>query len=260
MFKILENACKELECQRKLEKLYTSELQGLPEGKLVLQNKKGRDYFCKTYKGEQHYLGKENREVRLLKKRYFLEESLRRIAGNKKVLQSLQEKYRSITPEAIAASAPKAYRDLPQECFALKTAPQPRGWSTMAYKRNQKHPERLMHKTMKGDYVRSKSEAIIANMLFLREIEYRYEEVVTIGGVELAPDFRILLRSQNRYIYWEHMGMVGKFNYLETAMQRMKRYIEYGYEPWYDVIFTFEDIDGNINTQIIDKIITDFCI
>ena len=33
MFRISENACKELECQRKLEKLYTSELQGLPEGK-----------------------------------------------------------------------------------------------------------------------------------------------------------------------------------------------------------------------------------
>jgi hypothetical protein len=53
------------------------------------------------------------------------------------------------------------------------------------------YAENLIHRTEKGHHVRSKSELVIANMLFQSEVEYEYERVLE-GEVEpgrLRPDF-----------------------------------------------------------------------
>ena len=43
-------------------------------------------------------------------------------------------------------------------------------WSAASYERNPLHPEQLLHKTVSGERVRSKSEAIIAMLLHLNAI------------------------------------------------------------------------------------------
>ena len=48
------------------------------------------------------------------------------------------------------------------------------------YKCNPSHPENLIHKTMQGHLVRSKSEVIIANTLYMNQIPYRYENQLEI--------------------------------------------------------------------------------
>ena len=53
--------------------------------------------------------------------------------------------------------------------------------------------------------------------------------------------------------------MIGNAEYMEDVMWKVKFYLENGFKPWEDIIFTFEDIYGNINTQLIDKIIEEFC-
>ncbi len=72
----------------------------------------------------------------------------------------------------------------------------------------------------------------------------------------IVPDFRILVKSENRI---KHFGMIGNAEYMEDVMWKVKFYLENGFKPWEDIIFTFEDIYGNINTQLIDKIIEEFC-
>ncbi len=154
--------------------------------------------------------------------------------------------------------APKAYRQMPLDSFHLSETDFS-GWGISSYERNLKYPENLVHRTLKGDFVRSKSEAIISNLLFTKEIEYRYEELITIHGKSISPDFRIAVKSENRIKLLEHFGMIGNPNYLEDAMWKIKFYLENGLKPWEDVIFTFEDIHGNINTQLIDEILESFC-
>ena len=55
--------------------------------------------------------------------------------------------------------------------------------------------------------MRNPSEAIISNIFFTKKIEYRYEEVIKINGKIIVPDFRILVKSENRIKILEHFGM-----------------------------------------------------
>ena len=47
--------------------------------------------------------------------------------------------------------------------------------------------EHLIHRTVRGEAVRSKSEVIIANLLHAKGIDYRYEEPLEIDGVTKYP-------------------------------------------------------------------------
>lgn len=72
-----------------------------------------------------------------------------------------------------------------------------------------KHKVGKIYKTLKGDMVRSKSEVIIANILFNEKINYEYEKELhyKAGAHPIKPDFTIYVNG-NEY-YWEHLGMVG---------------------------------------------------
>lgn len=250
---------KELEYQSELAKRYRKELKRLPEGKLSVNTVKGKPYYFHLSNGERKYLGSgENEVVKDLQKRYYLEESLKRIDSNQKLLQKIGQEYISINLEEMMTQSPKAYREMPIDYFNLSKQ-NSSSWGSSKYERSQKYSEHLVHQTLKGDFVRSKSEAIISNIFFTKKIEYRYEEVIKINGKIIVPDFRILVKSENRIKILEHFGMIGNAEYMEDVMWKVKFYLENGFKPWEDIIFTFEDIYGNINTQLIDKIIEEFC-
>lgn len=48
-------------------------------------------------------------------------------------------------------------------------------WSDTSYPKNPNYPEQLKYKSCKNEYVRSKSEALIAMNLYMEKIAYRYE-------------------------------------------------------------------------------------
>ena len=68
--------------------------------------------------------------------------------------------------------------------------------------------ERLIHRTTRGDAVRSKSEVIIANMLHAKGIDYLYEAPLELAGVTKYPDFTIEDDDTGITYYWEHCGML----------------------------------------------------
>jgi ATP-dependent DNA helicase RecQ len=83
-----------------------------------------------------------------------------------------------------------------------------------------------IYKTLKGDYVRSKSEVIIANILFNEDIEYKYEEELYYSGSKkVSPDFTISLGNQ--HVYWEHLGMIGIESYDERWLAKLEIYNAY---------------------------------
>jgi len=91
--------------------------------------------------------------------------------------------------------------------------------------------KRMLNKiyaTSKGDKVRSKSEVIIANLLFEHRIKYEYELplVYESGEKPIEPDFTIFLESGDK-IYWEHLGMLGSETYDEIWLFKMKIYEKY---------------------------------
>ena len=81
--------------------------------------------------------------------------------------------------------------------------------------------------TISKYFVRSKSEAIIANMLKEREIEFKYEEpLYAKDGTMFLPDFTVTFRGET--YYWEHVGRIDKSDYKEHWKKK---------KEWYDKNF-----------------------
>jgi hypothetical protein len=71
-----------------------------------------------------------------------------------------------------------------------------------------------IHQTLADIVVRSKSEVIIANMLFERDISFSYEKpLFASDGTFYLPDFTINWRGKE--YYWEHVGMLHNDNYIK---------------------------------------------
>lgn len=75
-----------------------------------------------------------------------------------------------------------------------------------------KHLLDKIHKTESGIWVRSKSEVIIANILFRSGIPFEYEEKLFYSSKKWKePDFTIVYN--NKTWYWEHLGLLGDEKY-----------------------------------------------
>lgn len=90
-----------------------------------------------------------------------------------------------------------------------------------------KHNLNKIYETVDGKHVRSKSEVIICNLLHESGLEYQYEEKLFYDNNKwIEPDFTIKL-SNNRKIYWEHVGMLGKEDYDIRWSQKIDIYNRY---------------------------------
>ncbi|MDD3364135.1 MAG: RecQ family ATP-dependent DNA helicase [Syntrophomonas sp.] len=90
-----------------------------------------------------------------------------------------------------------------------------------------KHKLNRIYSTSKGDKVRSKSEVIIANLLYQYEVEYEYEKKLFYSpGKWIEPDFTIKLKDGSE-IYWEHLGMIGVESYDKRWKEKLEIYRNY---------------------------------
>lgn len=118
----------------------------------------------------------------------------------------------------------------------------------------------LIHKTKDGKLVRSKSEVIIANMLYDNGIEdYIYEDVLKFGDIELHPDFSVIDAASGNHIIWEHLGMMGKSSYKSSWEAKKKLYEENGFsEENGNLIITMDSLDGAIDSEEIQRKIDEY--
>lgn len=88
-------------------------------------------------------------------------------------------------------------------------------WASESYVRCTKYPEYLKYPTMCGIMVRSKSEVIIADLLFKFHIPFRYEPEMIINGRVYYPDFLIMHPITHKLFVWEHFGMMDNPDYID---------------------------------------------
>ncbi len=88
-----------------------------------------------------------------------------------------------------------------------------------------------IHRTARGERVRSKSEVIIANQLHAAGIDYVYEPRVVINGRERYPDFVIEDDDSGEIYYWEHLGMMSNPEYRDRWSRKREDYIAHGICP-----------------------------
>ncbi|MCR4676896.1 MAG: hypothetical protein K5634_06680 [Sphaerochaetaceae bacterium] len=112
--------------------------------------------------------------------------------------------------------------------------------------------------TAKGDYVRSKSEMIIANILFALGIPYVYEARIEINGITFRPDFKILNCMTGEIIYLEHFGMMDNPEYAAKAVRKINAYYMAGLSEQKNLIFTFETKDNPLTPEIVKEKVLSF--
>ena len=121
------------------------------------------------------------------------------------------------------------------------------------------YPKGEQYETDNGDFVRSKSELIIANMLHGMGIHYDYERVVYLkNGSRKYPDFTILNLKTGKKIIWEHFGRLDDEKYLNENLKKIEEYHRYGYIQGRNLIMTFESKERPLSTLHIRALIEQF--
>ncbi|WP_260395216.1 ATP-dependent DNA helicase [Phocaeicola vulgatus] len=118
--------------------------------------------------------------------------------------------------------------------------------------------EGLIHTTLKpGLIVRSKSEVIIANMLYERGIDFEYERMIEDNGRRCIPDFTFEDASGDT-ILWEHLGMLDNPAYKESWEKKRDFYKSIGYIEGVNLFTTVDHENGSIDSTeiaaIVDKL------
>lgn len=115
--------------------------------------------------------------------------------------------------------------------------------------------------TEKGECVRSKSEKILADKLYMMKIPYVYESPLNLRGYGyVKPDFLVLNTRTRKKYYWEHFGIMDDKEYCEKTIKKLENFEDNGIFPGENLILTFETKEHPLNSKIVDKLIKKFLI
>ena len=128
-------------------------------------------------------------------------------------------------------------------------------WLAEPYKKKPISEDVPIFETKRGERVRSKSEMIIANMLYDYGIPYKYECPINVGGEIIHPDFTILRLSDRRIIYYEHCGRMGDPGYVEDMIDRSRKYTFAGIYQGDKLFYTFESAKQPLDVRVVSEMI-----
>ena len=128
-------------------------------------------------------------------------------------------------------------------------------WMQEPYESNPFMPEHLIHKTSSGRLVRSKSEALIAQSLYIHQIPFRYECALSLGETTIFPDFTIRHPHTGKTYYWEHHGLMDDPKYRKNAFSKQQLYADNGIFPTIQLITTYETREYPLGSDTIERIV-----
>lgn len=236
-------------------------LQGAPEGNIRIVRRKNRtEYYYKTgEKGAKKngtYIKNSERDLvqRIIQKQY--DESV--IAYAEERMQSIKRFIKAYGKTNLGRVFQKLNSD--RKAFVanpiLSDEEYIKQWECTPYEGNTNYEIKGEIVTEKGEYVRSKSEKIIADKLYMLGIPYRYEcPLVMDNGVIVYPDFTILKVDTREEVYLEHFGMMNDLRYVERAMHKLDMYARNGIYIGVNLWLTFETQDNPLNTRGLDEML-----
>ena len=249
------------ECSILDQKIKTlqNEIDILPKGVLLC---KTSGKYIKWYHNDGQklsYLNKNQLPIaeKLALKKY-LALLLKELLHEKKSLELYLSNRNEVIPKAIQLlNESSNYKQLLQHYFKPFSA-KVLEWINSPYEQNMKHPENLIHKSISGNTVRSKSEAIIDMALYINKIPYRYECALQLDHLTFYPDFMIYHPQSGKVYYWEHFGMMDNSTYSKDVYNKLQIYNDFGYVPSINLITTFETKDTPLTSDTVEKIIKQY--
>lgn len=215
-----------------------------PGGNLrVSKSGKKIQYYYVTQKGDRHgkYIRKKDRQLAVtLAKRDYYREVLKAAKHEKEITEYYMKEMYGMFPEDVYAEMIENRRMLVNPIL-LSDDEYEREWLNEEYDGNPYHPEEKVYTTKRGDMVRSKSEAMIADMYFDMGIPYRYEYPLKLyNGTVRYPDFTVLKLPERKVIYHEHMGILEDDEYRKRNLIKISDYSKTGINLGDNLIITYE--------------------
>lgn len=232
-------------------------LKNAPRGTLRCRERKfKKTFYARIYdNGTSHEINitqNPRMQKRLIKK------ELSRLMGkyaekNIRALERLRIDYVDNSITAVLKKVSRSYTEAIKEC-GYEDA---RQWAANQSKQYNYDPKKHIHETISGVKVRSKSEALIANVLTESGIPFYYEKPFQLPGEEnhfFYPDFTIEL-PDGQVILWEHFGLLHEFGYCMHNAEKFHSYQLSGFVIGDNLIITQDDIHGGCSSRLIYQIV-----
>lgn len=241
-----------------LESKIEDKMKTLPEGRIyVKQHRKNAYYYLSSDSLgiKEKYINKENSELiePLLQKKYF-EKVLKAARQEMYVLKRIMKSYPECTAEDIYENLPDARKKYVKPIIPTNEE-YARRWEARYYMKKPISDDIPIYKTMKGERVRSKSEMIIADRLYINKIPYKYECPIMVKNEIIHPDFTILRISDRKILYLEHCGKMDDPKYAEDMVIRHNNYGMEGIIPGDRLFYTFETSKTPLDVRVLDQMI-----
>lgn len=277
----------ELTRLKEIRKTVKFKLRHPLEGRLLISNNaSGPAFFRETYtdgKRKLKGIGRRPESIYKLAHQRYLEELLKAVETNIHALESAGVLLKPMDTGEIIRRLPKNYHLLRPELIldphfsedgekrlrpvrdgSIKPAflttcmdgVLPEEWMYQRYCENTSHLEYKTHLSESGNYVRSKSEALIMPLYEQRAIAFHYDELLRVPGGFISPDF-YWISGFGRMIVHEHVGRLDDPVYAEHHYKKMEIYRANGFELGRNLILSFDDENGNVNLALIGAMIDD---
>ncbi|MCQ2502849.1 MAG: hypothetical protein MJ084_03710 [Saccharofermentans sp.] len=231
-------------------------IASFPSGSLAIRHTRTRVMYYHYSSGNNtKYISKSNTTLisQLAQKRY-LQHTLKIAMSELAALNEALDKYPAVAIE-------EAYDSFDEKLQKYITPIVPGDdqyvikWLETPYKKKPIKPGSKTYTTLKGEIVRSKSEALIADRLYARGIPYKYECPVPVDGEVLHPDFKILKLSTKNEVYLEHCGMMDDPEYTKEMVVRSRKLAKAGITEGNNLFYTFETAEIPLDLDQLDEMI-----
>lgn len=253
---IYNKILKEKQRLEKRVKDLQSQMKELPKGKLICASN-GKWYKWYTSDGHKStYLPKRDRKVaeQLALKKYLSQQLENTLHEQNAINLYLQNHDLTAEQKELSLVTSPELKDLLEPYF-YPLSQELQQWVNEPYDKNTSHPEHLIHKTYSGNYVRSKSEALIDMFLFKNKIPFRYECPLELDNILLYPDFTIRHPTTGKMFYWEHFGLMDQSIYRKSTCSKLQLYISNGIIPSVQLITTYETQEAPLDPETVEKIV-----
>ncbi|MBQ3281717.1 MAG: hypothetical protein IJH41_04865 [Eubacterium sp.] len=239
--------------------------------KMEYTKKNGRKYYSEVWveEGKKHtsYLGDEtDLDVKAIKEKHFLSRALKKLDEHIVLMEKYSENIEPFDCVYINRKLPKVYQLTDDHLKQVVGLTSEEKWYQDALKEKSELDEKygisyeseLTHKAKDGTLTRSKSEVAIFNEFLERGKPCIYEMPTHVKPYLMHPDFTFYSNRYNRPIIWEHAGMLGDPDYMQSFSERMDKYIRAGFVPCVDIIFTFDTMRGDIDSGMIKTLLDEY--
>lgn len=249
--------CSEKQRLEEQIKLIESQLEQLPEGKLICKRNDKRYKWYYNKDGKQIYIPKKERSfAEALAARKYLECLHEDLIHEKNAIEFYIRHHKYSNAENLLTQMPE-YQELLSPYFKVLSE-ELNEWQKSPYNYCTKYPEKLKHKTASGNIVRSKSEVIIDMALYKHKIPFRYEAPLVLGDEIFYPDFTIRHPHTAKEFYWEHLGKMDDKKYANNALVKLRYYIEHGIIPGEQLIITYETLEKPLSVETVENVIKEY--